>query len=64
MIGTIEVTPPGKLRLTVFVSVLKSDPSQEAEVYELAVGESADSIVDHIDSLIEVDKSERSRGVN
>jgi hypothetical protein len=62
VIGTIDVTPAGKLRLTVFVSALISDPSQKTEVYELAVDEPADRVVHRIDSLLKGDRVGAQRG--
>ncbi len=56
VVATIEVIPTKKLRLTIFVSALTSDSTQEAEVYDLSAGESADEIVERVESLIQAEE--------
>jgi hypothetical protein len=57
VMGTLEVVPGRILRLTVFGSVLASDPGPEAEVHELIVGEVADGVVRRIESLISAEQA-------
>jgi hypothetical protein len=60
IVATIEIMSFKKLRLTIFVSALMSDSSQETEVYELNPGESADDIVERIELLFQTEMSEPS----
>ena len=53
VLATLEITPTKSLRAALYGGALTSDGNEDAEEYELRPGESADRVVDRIESLIE-----------
>jgi hypothetical protein len=53
VLATLEITPTKSLRVALYGGALTSGGNEDAEEHELRPGESADRVVDRIESLIE-----------
>ena len=53
VLATLEITPTKSLRVALYGGALTSSGNEDAEEHELRPGESADRVVDRIESLTE-----------